>query len=66
MVLLVSWLPGVREVLIWVAPQGVLQGLLMLALCLEELEAVGSEEHEVPGREYGLPEKLHAPGFRQG
>ena len=30
----------------------------MLALCLEELEAVGWKEVEVFGREYGLPGKL--------
>ena len=65
MVLLVGLLRGVLVVLVLVAAQGILQSLRLLALCLEELEAVGWKELEVSGREYGFPGKLQAQGFHQ-
>ena len=37
--------------------------LLLCSLRLEEPEVVGWKELEVPGGEYGLPEKLHVPVF---
>ena len=72
-----SWkLPAVGEVAGLITSGGEVVGLdrasavvNLPALCmlrLEELEAVGWKELEVPGRECDLPEKLHVPSFTPG